>query len=63
MKINTDVIHTTTDIPEYMLIKDLKQAKLPDEHLQQLKNFIIKGWPITRNDNGQELRPYVTSGN
>ena len=42
MKLSTDVINTTADILECMLIKDLQWAKLQDNHLWQLKDYIYK---------------------
>ena len=42
-QLNDDVIQTTTNIPDCMMIQQLQQATLQDEHLQQLKEHIIKG--------------------
>ena len=44
MKINIDAVHTATDTPECMSIQDIQRETLQDAHLQQLKDYIIKGW-------------------
>ena len=48
MQLNTDAIQTTTNIPECMTIHQLQQETTQDEHLQQLKDHIIQGWPESR---------------
>ena len=44
MQLNIDAIQTT-NIPDCMTIKQLQQATSQDYHLQQLKEYIIRGWP------------------
>ena len=51
MQLNIDGIQTTTNIPVNMTIQDLQQAMSQDEHLQQLKEHIIRSWP----ENGDQI--------
>ena len=37
-------IQTATNIPDYMTIQQFQQATSQDSHLQQLKDYIIRGW-------------------
>ena len=43
--IEVDTIQTTTNIPECMSIPQIQQATAQDDNLQQLKGYIIVGWP------------------
>ena len=58
MDIRIDAIQSTTDIPKCILIPQIQQASAQDEHLQCLKNYIIAGWPSTKEDLHSDLRPY-----
>ena len=58
--INIDVMHTPTAITECMTTQDKQWVALQDEHLEQLKEYIIQGWLMSRNKIQQELRPYLT---
>ena len=58
MQLNTDVIKTTTNIPECMTIHKPQQATLQDEHLQCLKDRIIQDWPESRDQIPQDIRTY-----
>ena len=40
---NIDAVNKATGIHECMSVHDIQQATLQDEHLQQLKNYIIQG--------------------
>ena len=42
MQLNTDTIQTNTNICKCMMIQQLQQAISQDDHLQQLKNYIIR---------------------
>ena len=48
---------TATDIPDWMSTQDIQQAIHQDEHLQQLKHYIIWGWPLNRKEIQQGLKP------
>ena len=48
MDIRVDAIQTSTNVPEYMSIQQIQQATAQDEHLQQLKGYIIAEWPETK---------------
>ena len=61
MKINIDGIYSTTNSPKCMSIQDLQKATLQDDHLQQLKDCIMRGWPQGKNKIPQKVRPYWTS--
>ena len=45
MQLNIDAIQTTTNIPDCMMKQQLQQATSQDDHLQQLKDYTIRGWP------------------
>ena len=53
-----DAIQNATDMPECMSMAEIQQASSQDDHLQQLKSFIIAGWPDTKDKLHTELRPY-----
>ena len=58
MDIWVDAIQSVTDMPECVSMTEIQQASSQDNHLQQLKSFIIAGWPDTNNDLHADLRPY-----
>ena len=63
MKINTDAMCTTTDIPNCINIQELQQvhrATTKDEQLQQLREHIIRNWFQNRNEVLQEITSYWT---
>ena len=39
---------------------EIQQASSQDAHLQQLKSFIITGWPDTKDVLHVDLRPYLS---
>ena len=55
MQLNIDAIHTATNIPDCMMMQQLQQATTQDEHLQQLKEHIIRGWPEDKDKIPQDL--------
>ena len=55
MQLNVDAIHTTTNISDCMMIQQLQQATLQDNHLQQLKDYIIRGWPQNKDQIPQDM--------
>ena len=60
MQININTIQTTTNIPECMTIHELQHATSQKEHLQHLKDYVIQGWPESRDQIQQDMRPYWT---
>ena len=58
MEIRIDAIQSVTDIPKCILISQIQQAAVQDEHLQHLKSSIITGWPSTKDELHSDLRPY-----
>ena len=54
MQVSINIKETSTNIPECMMICNLQHEIDQDNHLQQLKECIIKGWPA------QNLRPCWT---
>ena len=48
MQVNINTIQTTTNIPECISIHELQKATLEDNHLQQLKEQVIRGRPEYR---------------
>ena len=57
MDIWVDDIQSMTDMPECVSMAEI-QASTQDVHLQQLKCFIITGWPDTKDELHADLRPY-----
>ena len=58
MGIMVDAIRITTDIPVCVSISQIQQASAQDNNLQCLKNFIITGWPSTKDELHADLKPY-----
>ena len=57
MELWVDVIQTTTDMPECLSMTDLQQASSQDSHTQKLKHFINTGWPDSKDEVSEELKP------
>ena len=53
-----DAIQTAMDMPECISIAEIPHASLMDNHLQQLNNIIITGWPDSRDELCADLQPY-----
>ena len=60
MQVNIGTVETATNIPEYMMIHELQHKTAIANHLQQLKEHIIKRWPENKDFAAQNLRPYWT---
>ena len=60
MQLNVDTIQTTTNILDCMTIQPLQQATLQDDHLQLLKDYIIRGWPDSKDQIPQDMWTYWT---
>ena len=58
MDILVDAIQSTTDMLECVAMAEIQQTSTPDDHLQQLKSFIIAGWSNTKDELHADLRPY-----
>ena len=58
MEIWEDIIQTATDMPECLSMTELQQVSSQDNYLQKLKNIIIAGWPNSKDEIGEELKPY-----
>ena len=50
MQVNINTMQTTMNIPECMTIHKMQQAMLQNNHLQQLKEQIIRGWPENKDN-------------
>ena len=50
IKINTIAIDTATDVPKYMPIYKMQQATAKANHLQQIREHIIRVWPESKNE-------------
>ena len=48
MQININAIQLTTNMPGCMIFNELMGATSQDQHLQQLMEYIIQGWPDNR---------------
>ena len=55
MQVNVNNIETSTKIPECMRICELQHETDQDNHLKQLKECIIKGWPESKDNITQNL--------
>ena len=53
-----DAIQSSVDIPECISIEEIQHASSQDVHLQQLKTFIMAGWPHTKDELHTNIRPY-----
>ena len=53
-----DAIQNSIDMPECVSMVEIQQASSQDNHLQQLKKFIIAGWPDTKDELYANIRPY-----
>ena len=60
MQSNFDAMQTTTNIPECMMIQQLQQATSHDDHLQQCKDYVIRGWPENEDQIPQDMQTYLT---
>ena len=58
MDIQVDAIQSATDMPECVSMAEIQQASAQDNHFQELKNFIISGWPDTKDKLHADLRHY-----
>ena len=55
MQLNIDTIQTMTNIPDCMTIWQLQQATSQDDHLHKLKDYIIRGWPESKDLMPQDM--------
>ena len=58
MDIRIDAIQSVTDILECMSISQIQQASMQDDCLQCLKGYIIAGWPSTKDEMHNDIKPY-----
>ena len=58
MDIQVDTIQSATDMLECVSLAEIQQASTQANHLQQVKSFIIAGWPDTKDELHTDLRPY-----
>ena len=58
MYVMVDAIQVSLNIPECMSIQQIWQVSGQDEHLQQLKGYIIVGWPEIKDKVQQDIRTY-----
>ena len=60
MKINVNGIDTEMDIPKCMTVQEIQHTTIKDDHIPQLRQHMIKGWPENTNEVLQEIRLYWT---
>ena len=58
MDIRKDAIQASVNALECMSVQQIQQATAQDKHLQQLKEFIIAGWPEIKEQVHQDIRTY-----
>ena len=59
-QLNVDTIQITTNIQDCMMIQQLQQATSKDNHLQQVKDYIIRGWPENRDQISHDIQTHWT---
>ena len=62
MYVWVDAIQSSVGMPDCISIEEIQHALLQDVHLQQLKTFIIAGWPHTKDELYTNIRlcwPYT----
>ena len=55
-QVNIDTTEIPANIPECMIIHEWQHETALDNHLQQLKECIIKGWPENKGNVAQNLK-------
>ena len=58
MEFCVDILQTTTDMPGCLSVTELQQVSSQEKHLQKLKHFILTGWPYSKDEISEELKPY-----
>ena len=58
MDVWVDAIQSSVDMLECISTEEIQQTSSQDVHLQQLKTFIIAGWPHTKDELHTDIRPY-----
>ena len=58
MQFGINAIQKTTNIPGCMTMHELQQVTCQDQHMQCLKEYIIKGWTEHKDQIQQDIRPY-----
>ena len=58
MDVWVDAIQSSIDMPECVSMEEIQQASSQDDHFQQLKRFIIAGWPNTKDELHTNIRLY-----
>ena len=58
MDVWVDSIQSSVDMPGCVSMEEIQQASSQDDHLQQLKKFIIAGWPNTKDELHINIRLY-----
>ena len=59
MQVNINTVETATNIPECITICGMQYETAVDNHIQQLKECIIKGWPENKDNIRHNLRPIL----
>ena len=58
MDVGVDAIQSSIDMPECVSMEEIWQPSSQDDHLQQLKKFIIAGCPNTKDELHINIRLY-----
>ena len=58
MDVWMDAIQNSIDMLKCVSMEEIQQASSQDDHLQQLKRFIIVGWAGTKDELLTDIRPY-----
>ena len=60
MQISVNAMQLTANVPDCMTCNELKEVTSQDQHLQQLMEYIIQGWPDNKDKLLQDVRTYWT---
>ena len=58
MDVQVDAIQATMEMPECVSVAEIQQASSLDNHLKQLKDIMITGWPDSRDELHVDLQLY-----
>ena len=58
MRVNANAISTSVNIPVCMSIEYILGTTHEDAHLQELKTYIIQGWPHEKKEVYHSIRKY-----
>ena len=58
MWLGINAIQATTNIPECMTMDELQETTSQDQHLKCLMEYVMQGWPESKNQLPQDIGTY-----